>query len=74
MFGDYPQSTYTTYQINYGDTWTNISFKFYNTIGLWWLICKFNNIINPFTEITPGKFIKIPSEQVVKIILSNINE
>jgi hypothetical protein len=39
---------YLNYTITPLDTWTNLSFKFYNTYKLWWLICKFNNIKNPF--------------------------
>jgi nucleoid-associated protein YgaU len=44
-------SYYTTYKIKATDSWTGISFQFYNTIKLWWLICKFNNINNPFEEL-----------------------
>jgi vacuolar-type H+-ATPase subunit C/Vma6 len=69
-----PESMYQTYEIHLGDTWTNISFKFFKTIKLWWLICKFNNIINPFAELIPGKFIKIPSESIVEMILDAISE
>jgi hypothetical protein len=39
---------YLNYKITPLDTWPNLSFKFYNTYKLWWLICKFNNIKNPF--------------------------
>ena len=41
------QSLYTDYVINEVDTWTSISYKFYNTIELWWLICKFNRYQRP---------------------------
>jgi len=34
------------------DSWTNISYKFYGTYKLWWLICKFNHIKYPFDELT----------------------
>ena len=43
--------------------------KFYKTVKLWWVICKFNNIKNPFTELLPGTFIKVPNEEIVKQIL-----
>ena len=68
----YPNGYYVEYEIAFGDTWTNISFKFYNTIKLWWLICKFNNIINPFTELQIGKRIKIPDKTIVENILTSI--
>ena len=30
------------------DTWTNLSYLYYNTINLWWLIALLNNVFNPF--------------------------
>lgn len=54
------------------DSWSSISYKFYRTYKLWWLICKFNNVTNPFYELTPGKEIKIPSKEMVDSILAII--
>lgn len=51
-----------------------ISYKFYETIKLWWIICKFNNIIDPFKELTIGKNIKVPSLDLVKQVLKIISE
>ena len=62
------------YVILEDDSWTNISYKFYNTYKLWWLICKFNNISNPFNELIAGKIIKIPSQEIVDSILDLIKE
>ena len=56
------------------DSWTNISYKFYNTYKLWWLICKFNGIINPFNELTPGTVIKIPTKETVDAIMDVIKQ
>lgn len=67
-----PENLYTNYEITLADTWTNISYRFYKTIKLWWLICKFNGIENPLTDLIPGKIIKIPNENVVHEILMNI--
>lgn len=69
---DMSESYYSTYIVKGGDTWTGISFKFYNTIKLWWLICKINNIKNPFTELTEGKRIKILEQSIVNDILNSI--
>ncbi len=60
------------YTIIDDDSWSSISYKFYRTYKLWWLICKFNNITNPFYELTPGKEIKIPSKEMVDSILAII--
>lgn len=71
---DTSESYYSTYIVKGGDTWTGISFKFYKTIKLWWLICKINNIKNPFTELTEGKYIKILNQSIVNEILNLIKK
>lgn len=43
---------YSLYEASAVDTWASISFIFYKTIKLWWVICKFNDIKNPFTELS----------------------
>ena len=63
-----------TYIIVDDDSWSSISYRFYRTYKLWWLICKFNNVRNPFEELTVGKLLKIPSEELVDIILETINK
>ncbi len=65
---------YTTYECKSDDTWPLISYKFYNTYKLWWVICKVNNIKNPFVEIVGGKRIKILNMDKVKEILNTIKE
>ena len=62
----------TVYEVAEGDTWTNISYRNFGTIKLWWLICKFNNIKNPFEEIVAGKIIKIPSKELMETIINVI--
>ena len=62
----------TVYEVAEGDTWTNISYRNFGTIKLWWLICKFNNIKNPFEEIEAGKIIKISSKQLMETIINVI--
>lgn len=62
----------TDYIILEDDSWTSISYKFYNTYKLWWLICKFNGISNPFYDIIPGKKIKIPSKEMADTIMDII--
>jgi hypothetical protein len=71
---DIPTSKYYIYELSEKDTWTGISFKFYNTYKLWWLICKFNNIQNPFNELSAGDCIKVLKPQYVKTILNNLME
>lgn len=37
-----------------------ISFKFYNTVGWWWVICMFNGVVNPLEDLYAGREILIP--------------
>lgn len=39
----------------------NISYKFYQTTSLWWLLGRFNHLIFPLEEIQPGVILLIPS-------------
>ena len=43
-----PSSICSLYEVSAGETWTTISYKVFGTIRLWWLLCKFNNIKDPF--------------------------
>lgn len=64
---------FDTYIFKEEDSWTNISFKFYGTTRLWWLICKVNNIFNPFVKpITGAKLIILKTEIVQSTILNNL--
>ena len=65
-------SYYTLYQVIQGDTWTNISYKFYKDYRLWWLVCKFNSISDPTTFPVVGTYLKIPTEAVKTSVLNQI--
>jgi hypothetical protein len=34
---------------------------FYSDPGLWWVICQYNNILEPLTELVGGTYLLIPS-------------
>jgi hypothetical protein len=61
------------YTIEYGDSWTNISYKNYNTIDLWWLVCEYNQIKNPVIMPEAGTKIKILKAEYVSFVLSEIS-
>jgi hypothetical protein len=65
--------SYDWYTIMTGDTYTYISYKHYNTINLWWLICSLNNIQDPTSLPTPGTEIKILKTTLVNNVLTTIN-
>lgn len=53
---------------------TVISYNFYETMDLWWLICVVNNIDNPIEFIEPGTTIKMIKPQHVSSIVSAIKK
>lgn len=67
---DIDESLYQSYYVQETDTWTGISHKFYESYKLWWLICKFNGIRNPFNPPTAGSMIKVPTRELVDTILT----
>ncbi len=67
-------SMYVDYLVLDIDSWTNISYKHYKTVELWWLICKFNNVKDPFAELTPGTYIKVPTAELKDKILDIIKK
>jgi hypothetical protein len=67
-----PENYYFEYNVVYGDSWSYISYKNYNTPNLWWVITKTNNIINPVEQPEPGTVLKILKQQLVTLILNEI--
>lgn len=43
-----------------------LGYVFYGDIGLWWIICMFNGIIDPMEEIVEGKLLMIPTIERIK--------
>lgn len=67
-----PAALFDTYIVQYGDTWPTISYKAYESIHLWWVIAYANNIINPITELTHNRLLKIPKPRLVEEILLQV--
>lgn len=55
------------------ENWYDLSFRFYGTTRLWWVILVANNVNNPFTDVKIGDRIKILKKEAVTEILSQIN-
>ena len=64
---------YVDYKLDRTLPFTGISYKFYNTIKLWWLVALSNNIDNPVEMIKPGKTLKIIRPEYVRDIIEEIN-
>lgn len=43
---------------------------FYEDSHLWWVICQYNNILDPFNEIVVGRILLIPTKDRLMDILS----
>jgi len=53
---------------------TVLSYRVYNTMDLWWLICIANNIDDPTQFIKPGVAIKIIKPEFVSSIITLIQK
>jgi nucleoid-associated protein YgaU len=54
-------TVYTMHTIRKNDTFDSLALEFYNNPTLFWIICSFNNIQDPFLKLKEGDLIKIPS-------------
>lgn len=64
----------TSYIVTESDTWISISYKFYNTIDLWWLVCVYNQIQNPTKLPAAGTTINLLKSEYVSTVLSILNK
>jgi hypothetical protein len=71
--GDVDPVLYDVIFYNEGTSFYELSYKFYGTVQLWWIILLANNIVNPFEDVKNGDKLKILKKEVVSQILSNIN-
>ena len=67
-------SYYENYKVKGNMPLTALSYKFYGTIKLWWLIILVNQINNPVRFIKPGKTLKIIKPAFVGDILQSIKQ
>ena len=67
-------SFYSKYRVKAYLPLTALSYKFYQTVKLWWLIVLCNNIDNPVKFINPGTTLKIIKPHHVPTIIDSIGE
>lgn len=65
---------FDTYEVTNEDWWENISYKYYGTPYLWWIVAIVNDIVNPFEELVEGTNIKILRKQYIYVLLTDIEE
>ena len=56
------------------DWWDNISYKYYDTERLWWLVCEMNDIVNPYEDMVAGQQIKVLKEGYLYNVFKNLTE
>ena len=59
-------NNYSLYTVKHGDTYDSIALIHYNNPTLYWVVCDYNRIQDPFKKPVVGSQLKIP-------ILSNLN-
>lgn len=62
------------YYAEENDWWDNISYKYYDTSVLWYLICEMNDIVNPFEQLEHGQQIKVLKEGYLYNVFKNLLE
>jgi hypothetical protein len=60
------------YDVELNDTWILISYKYYGTIYLWWLVCEYNRIQDASKMPEAGTRIKLLKKDLVAPVLSNL--
>lgn len=71
--GDIDPTLYTIHRHDGNvDNWYSLSYRYYGTTQLWWLILIANNISDAFEDIQAGTEIKILKSNVVSDILQQI--
>lgn len=70
--GDIDDNFVDYVRINGKISWTQLSFRYYGTISLWWLICLTNGIMNPVLLPDPGSTLKIIKRERVSDVINSI--
>jgi hypothetical protein len=68
------------YAVRAGDSWRSLSSRFLGRSDLWWAIAEFTGVIDPFTELSPGRTVPrsggavlVPSLDTVMFDLLNFD-
>lgn len=69
---DLDEEYYDNYSVKFGDMWTTISYKFYNDVSLWWVVCVANQIDDATKNPKIGSTIKIIKSQYLPEIINRL--
>lgn len=65
-------SSYINHVVAETDTYQTISYRYYGTTRLWWLVAKFNDVQDATDRPKRGTVLKILTPNLVTTVLSNI--
>jgi hypothetical protein len=51
-----------------------ISYRIYNTTSYWWILMKYNNIIDPLEELVPGLILKVPDASDIRNFVREVKK
>ena len=71
---DTSSNSFDTYTVKPKDTYHGIAHKFFGTRRLWWVIVKFNNILDPINFPKPGTKLMIPTAYIKNLIVQSIKQ
>lgn len=72
-FLDPSDSLVSIYLVGDKDTFQTISYKFYGTTRLWWLVARLNNVSNAFNRPKSGSYLKILNPSLISTISSQLS-
>jgi hypothetical protein len=70
-----PEALFDFHHVTMADAWTTLSYKYYRTIDLWWLIvkCNLDLIDNPMDMAPAGTRLRIPKQSLVQTVINTLN-
>lgn len=61
---------YSIHIVKKGETFDSIALDYYNSPTLFWVLCDFNQVQDPFNPLIPGQKIKVPVLSLVSFELN----
>jgi hypothetical protein len=62
-----------SYVTKFNDTWYLISYEYYGTMDLWWLVCEYNQIKDATKRPEIGTTLKLLKSEYVFLIVEQLN-
>lgn len=59
-------TSHIVHVIKMGDTFDSLALYYYGNPTYYWIICDFNRIQDPFTQLIPGESINIPTFSTIE--------